>query len=97
MRWNGGSVIALTPDQLASAQKLERGLDRAFRQAGFFGEGAQTRRHRFPVRASGAAREIKINQVRSRRAIVADEVAHQDVEDVIVDRNGFAETRHAKK
>jgi hypothetical protein len=89
-------VIALRLDQLATTQKLERGLDCAFRKAGLFRERAQAGGDRFPFRPHGLSEEMEIDEIRRRLAIVPDNVAHQDVEDVIVDGNRFAESRHTE-
>ena len=92
---NRGSVITSGLDQFAAAQKLERGLHGAFREAGRFRERAQTSGDGFPFRAGCLAVEMEINQIRGRLAIVADDVAHQDVEDVVVDRDSFTESCHS--
>ena len=93
---NGSRVIAFTFDQLTTTEKFQRGLDGAFRQAGFFRERAQTGRHPFPFCARGLAVKMKINKIRRRLAIVPDDVAHQNVENIVVDWDAFAETMHAK-
>ena len=90
---NGGSVIAGGDNQLASVQVLQRGLDGALRKTGRFRERAQTCGHRFPFRARGLAVEMQVNKIRGRLAVVPDDIAHQDVDDVIVDRNGLAKKR----
>jgi hypothetical protein len=97
MQRNGGGVLARGLDQLAAAQFFQRGLHSAFRKAGRFGEHAQTRGDRFPFLASGLPVEMKKNQIRSGLAIVADDIAHQDIEHVIVDWNGFTKSRHGGK
>ena len=96
MTWQGCRVIALGFDQFATSQQFERSLNGALRETGFFRERTQTRRHRFPFRARRAAVEVKINKVGGWLAIVADDVAHENVHDVIVNRNGFAKARHGK-
>jgi hypothetical protein len=78
-------VIALGPDQLPAAQEIECGLDGALGEPGFFGQGPQTGGNRSPSRASSLAIEAEINEIRRRLAIVPDDVAHEDVDDVIVD------------
>jgi len=40
---------------------------------------------------------MEIDEVSGWLAVVSDNVAHQDVEDVVVDRDGFAKTRHGKR
>ena len=94
---HGGGMIALRLDQLPAPQKIERGLHRGLRQAGFYREQAQTCRDRFPFRPGRPAVEMKINEIRGRLSIMPDDIAHQDVEDVIVDGNCFAKTRHVQK
>lgn len=94
MRRDGRGVIALALDQLASAQQLERGLDGALRQARFFRERTQAGLDRFPFCPHGPAEEMDVNEIRRRLAIVSDDIAHEDIEDVIVDWNGFTKTRH---
>jgi hypothetical protein len=37
---------------------------------------------------------MEVDEIRSRLAIVTDDVAHEDIEDVIVDGDGLAEPRH---
>src|SRR5438874_1441047 len=96
VRRNRRRVIALAVDQLAAAQEIESGLDGALRKAGGFGKSAQTGGDRLPFLARGPAEKMKINEICRRLAIVADDVAHQNVEDVIVDGNGLAESRHGK-
>ncbi len=40
---------------------------------------------------------MQIDKIRSRLLIVTNQIAHQDVENVIVDRNGLFEARHFKR
>jgi hypothetical protein len=89
-----GRVIALALDQLASAQKFKRGLDGAFREPGFLRQRAKAGLDRFPFRANGPAEEMEVNEIRSGLAIVTDDVAHENIEDVVVYGNGFTKTRH---
>ena len=94
MRRNRSRVFALGIDQLAAAQEIESGLDGALRKSGGFGEGAQTGGDRFPFLARGQAEKIEVNKIGGRLAIVADDVAHQGIEHVIIDWNGFAKAGH---
>src|SRR2546423_9284867 len=96
VRRNRRRVFALRVDQLAAAQEIESGLDGALRKARGFGKRAQTGGDRLPFLARGQAEEIKVNKIGGRLTIVADDVAHQNVEDVIVDGNGLAEARHGR-
>jgi hypothetical protein len=84
-------------DELTATEKLERRLDRALRQAGVIGKRTQAGLDWLPLAARGLAVEKKVNQIRRRLAIVPDDIAQQDIENVIVDRDRFAETRHDEK
>jgi hypothetical protein len=90
-------VIACRREQLTAAQIFQGGLHGALGKTGRVRERAQAGSDRFPFRARGLAVEIKINQKRGRPLIVADDVAQQNVEDVVIDRYGFAKARHEKK
>jgi hypothetical protein len=92
--WDGGGVIARGVDQLAPAQVLQRGLDGAFRKPGRIRECAQTCRDQFPFIPRALAVKIQIDEVRGRLAIVPDDVAQQDVDDIVIDRDGFTEAWH---
>jgi hypothetical protein len=94
MTRQGGRVFALAFDQLAPAQKIESGLDGALGESGLFRKGAQARRDRFPFHPGRLPIEIKVNEIRGRLPIVTDDVAHQDIEDVVVDGNALSETGH---
>ena len=50
-------------------------------------EGAKTHSERFPFIAYSLSVEMEKNQIRGRFLIVADQIAHQDIKDVVVDRN----------
>jgi hypothetical protein len=94
---HGGGVIAGADNQFATAQVLERALYGAFGKSGRVREHAQTCRHRSPFGAGRLAEEIQINKIRSRLAIVPDDVAHQDINYVVVDRNNFSKPRHFER
>jgi len=87
-------MFALGLDQLAAAQKLQGHLHSAFGKASGFGEVAQTCGNGFPARAHGLAVEIKINQISGGLTIVTDDVAQQNIDNVVVDRNGFPKSGH---
>ena len=90
-------MLALTRNKLAAAKNVERGLDGALRETRLLRKRAQTGRDRFPFRARRLPVEMEINKICRRLTIVADDVPHQNVENVIVDRNGFAKPRHDEK
>jgi len=89
-----GGMSARGFHQLPEMQRSESALHGTFGQAGFFGQHAQTGVDRSPALASGAAGKIKIDQECRRLLIVSDDIAHQDIEDVIIDRHGLMEARH---
>lgn len=75
----------------------ERHLDCALRQARCLRNRSETRYDWFPLAAHCLAVKVQINHISSRFLVVCDQIAHQDVEDVIIDGNGLFEARHAKK
>src|ERR1700682_2047168 len=89
-------MIARRLDQFASAQKFQCSLDGALRKAGYVRERAQARRNRLPFNARGLAVEIEVNKIGRRLAIVADDVAHEDVEDIVVDGDHLAKSWHGR-
>ena len=87
-------VSARCLHQLAEMQGSEGALDGTFGQAGFFGQHAQAGIDRLPALASGAPGKIKIDEECRRLLIMSDDIAHQDIEDVVIDRHGLMEARH---
>jgi len=80
--------------QLAEMQGSEGALDCAFGQAGFIGQHTQAGFDRFPALASRTPGKIKIDEECRRLLIVSDDIAHQHIEDVIIDRHSLTEARH---
>jgi hypothetical protein len=97
MRGDGGVMRTRGFQQLAMLQLYDRTLYCAFGKAGFIGQHAQTGFDRLPVLAGGAAGKIKVNEEGRRLLIMPDDIAHEYVENVIIDRNGSVEARHARK
>jgi hypothetical protein len=97
MTRKGGGMFADGYNQLATAQSLQGSLDSALRETSHFGEGAQTRRNRFPFVSCSLTVETKINQISGGLAIVANEVAHENVDDVVDDGDFFPKGRHVLK
>jgi hypothetical protein len=91
---HGGPVRARCFHQLPILQREHRALNGAFGKAGFISKHAQAGFDRLPVLADGAAGKIKVNQEGSRLLIMPDDIAHQHVENVIIDWNGSVEARH---
>lgn len=80
--------------QLAEMQGSESALDCAFGQTSFIGQHAQTGIDRLPALASSAPAKIKIDEECGRLLIVSHDIAHQHIQNVIIDRYGLMETRH---
>jgi hypothetical protein len=83
--------------QLPILQLRNRTLHCALGKAGFIGQHAQTGFDRLPVLAGGAAGKMKVNEEGRRLLIMPDDIAHEYVENVIIDRDGSVEARHAPK
>ena len=91
---HGGPVRARGFYQLPILQLHDRTLHCAFGKAGFIGQHAQAGFDRLPVLTGGAAGKIEINQEGRRLLIMPDDIAHEHVENVIIDWNGSVEARH---
>ena len=89
-----GRTRARAQDQFSPPQMGERGVDRAFGEAGGFSERAKTCRDRPPLFADALSIQIQVNEIGGRFLVVSDQVAHQDIEHIIVNRNGDFESRH---
>ena len=87
-------MVAGGDDQFATAQGCKSDLDGALGKASRVGKRSYARDNRFPFLPRGLAVKIQVNQVCGWLLIVSDQIAHQDVENVIVDRNGLAKPRH---
>ena len=92
MAGSGCGVIAGGDDQFAAPQVCDGDLDCTFGKACRVGKRSQTLDDRFPFLPHGLS--VKINHIGDRLLIVPDQIAHQDVENVIVDGNCFAEAVH---
>ena len=94
MSRGSSDVIASRRDQLSTPQMGERRMHGAFRESGRVGNCAHTGADMAPLVSCGLAVKMQINHERSRLLIVPDQIAHEYIEHVIVDRNGAFETRH---
>ena len=90
----GGGVGAGGIDQLAPAQSFERILDSAFGKPGAFRDLAQAGLNPAPALPFRGPIKVKVNEKGRRLLIVPDKVAHQDIEHVVVDRDGGGKARH---
>ena len=93
---HGGPVRTRSFYQLAILQSGDGALHRTFGQAGFIRQYAEARFDRSPMLAGGASQKIKINEEGGRLLIVPDDIAHEHVENVIIDRNGSVKARHRR-
>ena len=75
----------------------ERSVHGAFGESGCVGNCAHTGADMAPFASSGLAVKMQINHKRGRLLIVADQIAHEHIEYVIVDGNGAFETRHLRR
>ena len=74
----------------------ERRLDGAFGYSGCVSDRAHTGADAAPFVSCGLAVQVQINHKRGGLSIVADQIAHQRIQDVIVDQNSAFETRILK-
>ena len=75
----------------------ERGVDGAFGESCCVGDRAHTGADVAPLVSCRLAVKVQVNHERSRLLIVPDQIAHQHIQDVIVDGNGPPETRHCER
>lgn len=94
MRWRRSQAAAPGADQLAIAQTLQCSLNRALGQAGRIGNLPETGGNRFPVLLLGNAVKPEKDEKRGWMMVVCDQVAHQNIDDVIINRNGSTESGH---
>jgi hypothetical protein len=94
MARSGGCVLGCCRDQLAPAQMRERGLDGTLGQSSRIRQRSKTQCERFPPVPRSPTIKIEINEIRGRLLVVPKQIAHQNIEDVIIDWDGLFETRH---
>lgn len=75
----------------------ERGVDGAFGKSRCVGDRAYTGADGVPFVSCSLAVKVQVNHKRGRLLIVPHQIAHQHVENVIVDGNGLSEARHQKR
>ena len=97
MARSGSYVIRCRRNQLSAPQMYERGVDCAFREPRCIGDCAHTSADRSPFVSCSLTVEVQVNHERSGLLIVSDQIAHQHIQDVIVDGNGLSETRHRER
>jgi hypothetical protein len=90
----GRGVRAGGFDQLTMAQLSQRHLHRAFRQTCSFCDRAQALRDWSPILSFTLPIKVEINEKGPRLLIVPDQITHQNIQNVVVDRDAFAVTWH---
>ena len=75
----------------------ERGVDGAFGESCCVGDCAHTGADAAPFVSGCLAVKVQVNHERGGLLIVSDQIAHQHIQDVIVDGNGLSETRHRER
>src|SRR5262249_45175734 len=84
-----GCVISRSHDQFTATKALKSALNRAFGKPGFVRKRAETCCDGLPIAARGTAIKMQINQKSGRLLVMTNQIAHQDVEHVIVDRDSL--------
>lgn len=85
---------SFAPYQLPTFKSRDRLLDRTARKSGFVGELAQSDRDRTPLRPDRSSIQEKEHEKGRGVLIVPHEIAHEDVDDVLVDRNARSKSWH---
>ena len=82
---NGSDAFPRHRQQLSLGQPGDCALNRPLRQPGLFGNVLQSHPSRGGFVPMRLAPQEQVDQVRGRLSIVADQIDHQRVEDVLVD------------
>jgi hypothetical protein len=72
-------------------------VDGTFGESRCVGDCADTGADRSPFVSRSLTVEVQVNHERGRLLIVPDQIAHQDIENVIVDGKALSETRHRER
>ena len=72
-------------------------MDGAFRESGCVGDCAHTGADVAPIVSCGMAVKVQVNDKSGGLLIVPDQITHQHIQHVIVDRDGAFEARHSKR
>ena len=91
---HSGPMSARCFHQLAKLQRRQGALHCAFGKPGFISQHAQAGFDRSPALASGAPGKIKVDEECRRLLIVSDDIAHEHIQNVIIDRHSLVEARH---
>jgi hypothetical protein len=74
----------------------ERGMNGAFRKPGDVRDSAHTGTDGAPLGSCGLGVKVEINKIRRRFLIVANQIAHQHIDDVIINGDRLFKARIAK-
>jgi hypothetical protein len=85
---------ALRSNQLAPSQPFQGDLHRAFGKAGSFRDHSQAGADWPPSLSLCRAIKMKVNEKSGWLMVVPNQVGHQNIENIIIDRDRPAETRH---
>ena len=72
-------------------------VDGAFGESCCVGDCAHTGANAAPFVSCGLAVKMQVNDKRGGLLIVPDQITHEHIQHVIVDRNGAFETRHRER
>ena len=93
MAWRSSGVVCCRCDELTATQVFQCRVGGAFGKSGAIGNCAHTGTNRAPFVSCSMGVKMQIHQIGRRLLVVADQIAHEHVEDVIVDGNGSFEAR----
>src|SRR5213593_4593286 len=85
----GGRALVHRPDQLAAVEMADGRLHRALGEAGVVGDPLVADARAPGAAVARAAPEMEVDGEGGGRLVVAHQVAHQGVENVVVDRYRF--------
>src|SRR5271165_1226737 len=82
--WYGRRRVAMHADQAPARKNPHPALDRALGQASGAGDGLVTRAHNLLPPSDALAPEMQIDEVRGWCAVMSHQIAHQDVQNIII-------------
>jgi hypothetical protein len=93
---SSGRVIGSRRNQLPTPQMCERRMDGAFGESGCVGDRAHAGANVAPSISCGLTVKVEVNYKRRWLLIVPDQITHQHIQQIIVDRNEAFEARISK-
>ena len=82
-------MFTIAPNQFTAAQTFQGALDGAFGKTGRVGKHTQACFDWFPTVPHCLTIKVEVDQKSGRLLIVTNQIAHQHVDDVIVNWNGL--------